>query len=110
MGDFERQIFLKKIGLRDMAKVEKEKFLRTFETKEEILRCFQQVRKTIERSCGIKLSNIEGVGLRKITEACVKQAVQDGIDEVSGPYMIEPHDEAFNRFLYHFYNVPAKWI
>lgn len=108
MSDFERKKFLDNTPPDQMTKEKKEEFLRTYESREDILRCFNGVKELIEEMCGIKLSNIEGVGLRKITEACVEKAVQDGIDGVSGPYTIEPQTETFTRFLYEFYNVPAN--
>jgi len=107
MSDFERKKFLDNTPPDQMTKEKKEEFLRTYESKEDILRNFNEIKESIEKKCGIRLSNIEGVGLRKIAEACVKQSVQDGIDGVSGHYMIEPQEETFIRFLYEFYNVPA---
>ncbi|MDO8668440.1 MAG: hypothetical protein Q7K35_05130 [bacterium] len=80
-------------------------FLENLSSKEGILKEFKIAREFIEENCGIKLTNIELVGLRHITEEVVKQFVIDEVEHVGERERFIPPEEINARFLLEYYGV-----
>lgn len=86
-------------------KIEREKIWKPHATKEKILEIFQEQRELIEKKLGIKLTNIEAWGLRKITEKYMKEMVRNEISGISFRTKTVPAEEIPARFLYEFYGI-----
>jgi hypothetical protein len=83
-----------------------------WKTVEAVIDIFTENRDFIERSCGITLSNIEALGLRKITEQVLKEAIEarsselaSGLESLS---LVDPQKEIPARFFYEFYNLSPQ--
>lgn len=70
--------------------------------KEKVLSLFNECKDSLEKMMGIKLSNIESVGLKQITQEVVRSISEDGagfMDQVGSYYA-----EIYDRFLQNFYD------
>ena len=86
-------------------------FVESFNTKEGVLAYFNETKDFIEESCGIKLTNIELVGLRKITEGTMEEAYRQETEKDLNPNKpeslsdIDPRKEIPARFFKEFYDL-----
>jgi len=84
-------------------------YLENLNTKKGITETFEENKEFIEKNCGITLSNIELVGLRKITEEVLKEFYKQEKDaNPEGPESlswIDPNKEIPGRFFLEFYDL-----
>ena len=90
-----------------MSREEREKRFSPSAEREKILEEFEYQKKYIEEITGLTLSNLEAVGLRKITEEVMQQMAQERIEGVSGHTIASPVEEIPARFFLEFYDIPA---
>ena len=71
--------------------------------KEKVLSLYDECKYELEEMLGITLSNIEGSGLRQITQEVIRSVAEDGANgmDQTGSYYVEIED----RFLREFYDV-----
>ena len=83
-----------------------------WKTAEAVQDIFAENREFIERSCGITMSNIEALGLRKITEQVLMEAIEVRTNELSSGLeslsLVDPQKEIPARFFYEFYNLSPQ--
>jgi hypothetical protein len=92
-----------------MPMVNREKQWKPFAETEKILQEFQEAKISIEEMTGLSLSNIELVGLRKITENFMKELVEQKIAGAKETML--PADEIPARFFLEFYDMdPGTYI
>ena len=84
---------------------EREKFWQPHAEKEKIMEEYEYAKKYIEEASGLKLSNIELVGLRNIAEEFMKEMVKNEIGKVSGHNRLVPYEEIPARFFWKFYGI-----
>ena len=81
------------------------KFWKPYAEKEKIMKEYEDAKENIEKFSGLKLSNIELVGLKKITGDFMKKMVNDKIRGISGENRLVPYEEIPARFFWEFYGI-----
>ncbi len=93
----------------------KEEWIEALNSPEVILESFKEALNFIESVSGIKLTQIELVGLRRIVEKVMKEVYEQEKEYIKSrkPYpesAIEPHMEIVGRFFWEFYEIPLSDI
>lgn len=91
-----------------MSRQELEKIYGPYAEKEKILEEFEYEKRMIEETTGLKLSNIEAAGLRRITQDVMRRLVEEGVEGVSGNTMVATCEEIRPRFFQEFFDVDVR--
>jgi hypothetical protein len=89
----------------NMSQESLEKIFSSYAEKDKILEKFKDEKRAIEEMTGLKLSNIEAVGLRKITEEVMKQMSDEAVGGINGHTMVAPFEEIPARFFQKFFDI-----
>jgi hypothetical protein len=84
---------------------ETERVLKYFSQRKNVLEKFRYVKECLEDHLGIKLTTIEGVGLRMITEKYMQEMIRDRVNGRHYENLTVPEEEIPEIFLYEFYGL-----